>query len=674
MPDVPKTRAAVIIAVGHVEGLEAQGLAKITSASRVASEIADWLKNCDPAFDVTLLTDEESAVKKYHVEEAIEGIVERPTYELLLVYFIGHGLFVNLSDTWLLSKFREDSRQSINLSRCIKEAQRCGIANVVFVSDACRSYPDHQLLFPTDSTGIFPRSQHDLPSGDVDSFLATSEYRSAYEAKIDGKQQPFLSYAFRRAFAEPKTNMVRDVCLEEHTYRVVPNRRLKEFLRNLVNQKLGEVDFTKSQPIVACVPSEDDVFVAPLDPDAIVSGADTSAGDAPGNGKARAWVSVARASGSGNALDETPPDIMPGLFRRPPAWRDELTTIEGIGPKLATRLNRIGIYQLAQIGEWGDPHIRWIEGRLPGPKGRISLKKWVDQARDLTGVGVPDILQPVQLIQRVLLGEEVNSLSVALRGEIDLHLPAIQVDQREIATGLVVSGAGIKRVVTPGGVQALAFAQRNDSTIVPLNTGDAASQAGIVLEDGRFLLLPVLPGYVGHVRIAPEGVRALAYVPPVGSPRRKQADAAQWHRIDLLRAAMTTAMTDNEFAITSESKARALLRNIRVGKMIDPILGVLSAAALARASQFDALKKLSDDMQEQLRTDLFDIQLLAYQDSRLAPIPSCPLLTEHWNLLEVRGMQDIAPIKARPHLENAFWTTSRPGADTEFFDHVFKKE
>ncbi|MEM8792440.1 MAG: helix-hairpin-helix domain-containing protein [Pseudomonadota bacterium] len=66
-----------------------------------------------------------------------------------------------------------------------------------------------------------------------------------------------------------------------------------------------------------------------------------------------------------------------------PADPDDLTLIKGIGPKLAERLNGMGVFRFAQIAEWDTEDIASVDERLAF-RGRIERDDWVGQARRLT--------------------------------------------------------------------------------------------------------------------------------------------------------------------------------------------------------------------------------------------------------------------------------------------------
>ena len=62
---------------------------------------------------------------------------------------------------------------------------------------------------------------------------------------------------------------------------------------------------------------------------------------------------------------------------------DDLKWIKGVGPKLETMLNNMGVYHFDQIATWGADEVAWADRNLEGFKGRVSRDNWVDQAKQL---------------------------------------------------------------------------------------------------------------------------------------------------------------------------------------------------------------------------------------------------------------------------------------------------
>ncbi|MCJ8158928.1 hypothetical protein [Sphingomonas sp. LaA6.9] len=63
-----------------------------------------------------------------------------------------------------------------------------------------------------------------------------------------------------------------------------------------------------------------------------------------------------------------------------PAKPDNLLQLKGVGPKLVTLLNGLGVNSFAQIAAWGPADIERVDGQLGTFKGRITRDLWIEQA------------------------------------------------------------------------------------------------------------------------------------------------------------------------------------------------------------------------------------------------------------------------------------------------------
>ncbi|PIB24753.1 30S ribosomal protein S2 [Amylibacter kogurei] len=72
----------------------------------------------------------------------------------------------------------------------------------------------------------------------------------------------------------------------------------------------------------------------------------------------------------------------PQLFTEAPADKDDLKKISGVGPKLEETMNKLGIYQFAQVASWSNDEIMWVDDNLSF-KGRIERDDWIGQAKEL---------------------------------------------------------------------------------------------------------------------------------------------------------------------------------------------------------------------------------------------------------------------------------------------------
>lgn len=97
-----------------------------------------------------------------------------------------------------------------------------------------------------------------------------------------------------------------------------------------------------------------------------------------------------------DAAAEMPPlvkavaDLMPEDFRQPksmdkPETPDDLKAISGIGAKIETVLNGLGIWTYAQIAAWSREEVAWVDDYLSFP-GRIGRDNWIEQAATLAKI------------------------------------------------------------------------------------------------------------------------------------------------------------------------------------------------------------------------------------------------------------------------------------------------
>jgi predicted flap endonuclease-1-like 5' DNA nuclease len=59
---------------------------------------------------------------------------------------------------------------------------------------------------------------------------------------------------------------------------------------------------------------------------------------------------------------------------------DDLLQLKGVGPKLNTLLNSLGVSRFDQIAAWAAKEIGIVDGHLGSFKGRIVRDEWVEQA------------------------------------------------------------------------------------------------------------------------------------------------------------------------------------------------------------------------------------------------------------------------------------------------------
>jgi len=117
-----------------------------------------------------------------------------------------------------------------------------------------------------------------------------------------------------------------------------------------------------------------------------------------------------------------------------------------------------------------------------------------------------------------------------------------------------------------------------------------------------------------------------------------------------------------------KQKAGARLADkIRVLKSVDPTLGVYAAYAYADSDLIGQVQSVRSYVRGDLNVDLFDLALLANVlsgkpiDGRGDVVPFCPMLTQGWQLLRVKGVSLPAQVeRARDDMRDALWTTFGP--------------
>lgn len=66
-----------------------------------------------------------------------------------------------------------------------------------------------------------------------------------------------------------------------------------------------------------------------------------------------------------------------------PAGGDDLQMMKGVGPKLAVRLNELGVTSFAQLAGMNECEVERLDDRLGPFKGRVARDRLVEQARYL---------------------------------------------------------------------------------------------------------------------------------------------------------------------------------------------------------------------------------------------------------------------------------------------------
>jgi predicted flap endonuclease-1-like 5' DNA nuclease len=93
---------------------------------------------------------------------------------------------------------------------------------------------------------------------------------------------------------------------------------------------------------------------------------------------------------------------LPRQFSSPPAHKDDIKHIYGVGPALETLLNELGIFHFRQIATWSEADVDYFDAQLHEFHGRIRRENWVRSAieehykkyGEWLGAGTPTITMP----------------------------------------------------------------------------------------------------------------------------------------------------------------------------------------------------------------------------------------------------------------------------------------
>ena len=165
------------------------------------------------------------------------------------------------------------------------------------------------------------------------------------------------------------------------------NRYLEGRLAYLEEERTATLDEDEASAPVAADPEPEGVAVSEPDPEPV---AETPVEEAPEETEAPNETEAEPVPEPEEVVEAPAEDATEAagtLMRvRPPALEgprngapDDLTAIEGIGPRIQDVLNGIGVYHLDQIAEWTPENAAWIDDYLSF-SGRVEREDWVGQA------------------------------------------------------------------------------------------------------------------------------------------------------------------------------------------------------------------------------------------------------------------------------------------------------
>ncbi len=251
--------AAVVIGVDRTGGLT-----PLKAAARGAREVATWLRQ--DSYDVTLLTDQPDpatnaagVVTRKAILDAVTAIVDKGTCEKLVIYFAGHGYLNATSELWLLSGAPDDPSEAVDETLSAEMARSSNIANVVFISDCCRSIPATLPGQRVNGGSIFPNRTKGNVDTEVDHFFATQPGTAAIEAKI--AEAALATGLFTQVLKDSHTDPPRDVMIPVAGKSAVPSRWLRKVLPDRTDEEAQRKSLALTQRAQIRLESDQSAYV-----------------------------------------------------------------------------------------------------------------------------------------------------------------------------------------------------------------------------------------------------------------------------------------------------------------------------------------------------------------------------------------------------------------------------
>lgn len=389
----------------------------------------------------------------------------------------------------------------------------------------------------------------------------------------------------------------------------------------------------------------------------------------------RAWVSAYKQPDAEMVLEVTEGDqtfdVVPNR-RLKDYLQDEVDAILGaININLSQKLQ-------VRIPSDDDIYIAKVQGTTRGVT-RGATRGAAPTREDLGRDASRAALSVVTLGDTGVVGTEVEA-------EIQRRLPSASRDRFETEVGFTVQGARIGAVAAAKGTTdaRAEIVEMGDGMdvhgVIRMHSVHPAATVAIVFEDGRCAIVPALNGYVGHILVDRAGVANVGYVPSANNYRYHDYER-QREKIDRLRSIVAVAVDHGTFSLSSSEGAASLADSVRVGKGLDPSLGLYAAQAYSQAGVDREVVSVMDFMRDDLNATIFDVHALASRARRgesnehLTIVPFCPALTQTWNVLRPRGIELPKVLAdAAPELCDSLWTTFHPEAGAKIISAIEREE
>ncbi len=263
---------------------------------------------------------------------------------------------------------------------------------------------------------------------------------------------------------------------------------------------------------------------------------------------------------------------------------------------------------------------------------------------------------------------------------VDQARTTADVTRFDMETGFAIIRTSIDDVATTNGAHAtiMAAGDRENPGVIRIESQERADAVALRFGNGRGSVLAAIRGFIGHILMDGNSIINVTYVPSHQSGWRRAEYEARRDRIDGLRAAAAAAVRHGVFRLDDRRMAFDLARRLRLGRSMDPTLGLYAAYAYAEADRREDVEDVDDCLRWYLDVELFDVALLSRritQPPYRGVAPFCPMLTQGWNLLRAHRIE-LPPVlnDAQDELEPALWTTFKPARMQMIIDAIRRGE
>ena len=558
---------------------------------------------------IKLLTDQSNRVTMQAIREAVSDIQNVGGVEQLIVYFSGHGVYVRMSEYWLLSGAPDDRQEAINLDYCVDSARQSAFSNVVFLSDACRTLANDFQFSRLLGSDIFPNPLMPAnPERDVDSFFAAGLGEPSIETRHAASLSGWRSL-YTETLCEALEGRVTELLDLDASVgagvKVVRCRPLGDYLTTEVPQRAIALSLG---------------FQAVQRPAARITSRDT------------AWLAC---FGGESPAAPVSPDI---------SLPENLTAT-------SAEIDLAGLFKpfgTAYTGGGQFPPNRAPKGKQPESPFPIKrLDAAFREGFSLTSAHRYDAVDALEVSADI--AGVAHDVAAA-----DRIAPA----GFETACGFHIVGAAFRSARVLGGAASL-FDQ--NAEIVRVNTPlNVPANVLLTLTNGHGTVLPAIPSFIGNLVFEGEALVNVSYQNSYNKPED----------LSDLRALVASLSRKGLFRLDAEehggaANALRLANRIRYGKSLDPSLALYAAYGFYDLQHSEQTAEMRSFLWNNLHFDFFDIALLSRSLTQtVSPgqiFPFFPLLTRGWAL--IHSSNPLLPpslVDLYTNLANSQWSLFNP--------------